>query len=61
MRRLDLINALSSRSGEEEDVFIEIDGVLYEIEDELRHKEATFDGFYTAYPAATVLKVSMKD
>ena len=26
------------------------------MDDEVTHKEETFDGFYTAYPAAIVLK-----
>lgn len=54
MNKYDLISALSS--SEENDVLIEIDGVLYEINEELDHAPEVFDGFDIAYPAAIVLK-----
>lgn len=54
MNKYDLISALSSC--EENEVLIEIDGVLYEINDELDHAPEAFDGFDIAYPAAIVLK-----
>lgn len=53
MNRLQLIEILSS--SDEEEVLIQIEDVLYEVDDEVIHKEETFDGFYTAYPAAIVL------
>lgn len=55
MNRLDLIDALSS--ADEEEVLIDIDGVLYEIDENIGHEEQKFDGFDTLYPAAIVLKV----
>lgn len=54
MNKYDLINALSS--SEEDEVFIEIDGYLYDIESNLGHMPETFDGFDTAYPALIFLK-----
>ena len=42
MNKYDLINALSS--AEEDEVFIDIDGTLYEIDEELGHQPETFDG-----------------
>lgn len=54
MNRLELIEILSS--SDEEEVLIQIEDVLYDVDDELIHKEETFDGFYTAYPASIVLK-----
>lgn len=54
MNRLDLIDALSS--ADEEEVLIDIDGVLYEIDENIGHEEQKFDGFDTLYPAAIVLK-----
>ena len=54
MNRLELIEILSS--SDDEEVLIQIEDVLYEVDDEVTHKEETFDGFYTAYPAAIVLK-----
>ena len=55
MNRLDLIDALSSC--EEDEVLIDINGTLYEIDEELGHEEQKFDGFDTLYPASIVLKV----
>lgn len=54
MNRLELIEILSS--SDEEEVLIQIDDTLYEVDEEVLHKEETFDGFYTAFPAAIVLK-----
>ena len=51
MKKLELIKQLSSAS--EDEVYIEIDGALYEID--FGHQEETFDGFYTAFPAALTL------
>ena len=52
MNKYDLINALSS--AEEDEVFIDIDGTLYEIDEELGHQPETFDGFDTAYPGIDI-------
>ena len=54
MNKYDLINALSS--AEEDEAFIDINGALYEIDEELGHQPETFDGFDTAYPALIYLK-----
>ena len=54
MNRLELIEILSS--SDEEEVLIQIDDTLYEVDEEVLHKEEKFDGFYTAFPAAIVLK-----
>lgn len=51
---MQLIEILSS--SDEEEVLIQIDDTLYEVDEEVLHKEETFDGFYTAFPAAIVLK-----
>ena len=59
MNRLELIEILSS--SDEEEVLIQVEDVLYEVDDEVTHKEETFDGFYTAYPAAIVLKPKQTD
>ena len=59
MNRLELIEMLSS--SDEEEVLIQIEDVLYDVDEELIHKEETFDGFYTAYPAAIVLKPKQTD
>lgn len=59
MNRLELIEILSS--SDEEEVLIQIEDVLYDVDEELIHKEETFDGFYTAYPAAVVLKPKQTD
>ena len=55
MNKYDLINALSS--AEEDEILIDIDGVLYEIDENIGHEDQKFDGFDTLYPAAIVLKV----
>lgn len=52
MKKLELIKQLSSES--EDEVYIEIDGVLYDID--FGHEEEKFDGFYTAYPALLTIK-----
>ncbi|MDE5998266.1 MAG: hypothetical protein K2G77_08675 [Muribaculaceae bacterium] len=52
MKKSELIERLSSES--EDEVFIEIDGILYDID--FGHKEEAFDGFFTAYPACLTLK-----
>ena len=52
MNRLKLIELLSSC--DEEDVYIEIDDVQYDIK--LDKSEECFDGFDTVYPAAIILK-----
>lgn len=52
MKKSELIERLSSAS--EDEVYIEIDGVLYDID--FGHEEEKFDGFYTAYPASLTLK-----
>ena len=54
MNRLELIEILSS--SDEDEVLIQIEDVLYDVDDDVIHKEETFDGFYTAYPAAIVIK-----
>ena len=52
MNKSELIELLSS--AEEDEVLIDVDGTLYEIE--IDHVAESFDGFYTAYPAAISLK-----
>lgn len=52
MKKSELTERLSSES--EDEVYIEIDGVLYDID--FGHEEEKFDGFYTAFPAALTLK-----
>lgn len=59
MNRLQMIEILSS--SDEEEVLIQIEDVLYDVDDDIIHKEETFDGFYTAYPAAIVLKPKQTD
>ena len=59
MKTYELIEILSS--SDEEEVLIQVEDVLYEVDDEVTHKEETFDGFYTAYPAAIVLKPKQTD
>lgn len=59
MNRLELIEILSS--SDEEEVLIQVEDVLYDVDDEIIHKEETFDGFYTAYPASIVLKPKQTD
>ena len=54
MNKYDLIDALSSC--EEDEVFIDIDGTLYDIDSDLGHEPEKFDGFDTAYPALIFLK-----
>lgn len=52
MKKSELIERLYSES--EDEVYIEIDGILYDID--FGHEEEKFDGFYTAYPPALILK-----
>lgn len=52
MKKSELIERLYSES--EDDVYIEVDGILYDID--FGHEEEKFDGFYTAYPASLILK-----
>ena len=59
MNRLELIEILSS--SDEEEVLIQVEDVLYAGDDEVTHTEETIDGFYTAYPAAIVLKPKQTD
>lgn len=54
MNRSRLIRLLSS--AKEDEVSIEIEGILYDISEELGHEEEKFDGFCTAYPASLVLR-----
>ncbi len=56
MKKSRLIELLSS--ADEEYVAIEVDGQLYGISERLGHEEEQFDGFDTAYPALTVLKLT---
>lgn len=59
MKKSKLIELLSS--ADEEDVMVEIDGMLYDIAPELGHEEERFDGFVTAYPAVAFLKPTDAD
>ena len=52
MKKSELIELLYSAN--EEEVYIDIDGTLYEIE--IGHCEEAFDGFDTVYPACLSLK-----
>lgn len=52
MDKSELINLLYSN--DEQEVYIEIDGMLYEFE--IGHQEQAFDGFDTLYPACLTLK-----
>ena len=52
MKKSELIERLSSAS--EDEVFIEIDGILYDID--FGHEEEKFDGFVTFYPASLTLR-----
>ena len=51
MTKSELINLLCSN--DEEEVYIEIDDVLYDVE--IGHQDMIFDGFDTAYPACITL------
>ena len=53
MKKSKLINLLYSNDDEEE-VYIEIDNVQYDIE--VGHQEEIFDGFDTVYPPSLILK-----
>lgn len=52
MKISDLIEALYSV--DEEEVYVNLDGVLYEIE--IEHHEETFDGFDTVEPSCISVK-----
>ena len=52
MRKSNLIRLLSS--SDEEEVYIDIDGTLYDIE--TGYVDEVFDGFDTVYPACLTLK-----
>lgn len=52
MKKSELIERLYSAN--EDEVYIEIDGVLYDMD--FGHEEEKFDGFYTAFPASLTLK-----
>lgn len=52
MKTSELIEILCSAS--EEEVYVEIDDVLYEIS--IGHQDEAFDGFDTVYPACITLK-----
>lgn len=56
MKISDLIEQLYS--ADEEEVFVEIEGELYEIE--FGHEEEAFDGFDTVYPACLTLKAKQQ-
>lgn len=57
MEKLELINILEQM--DEEEVFIEINGTLYDIE--IGQVEEAFDGFDTVYPACISLKAKKGD
>lgn len=57
MKLSDLTERLSSAT--EEEVFVEIDGVQYDFD--LDRSEETFDGFFTVYPAAIILKPKLEN
>lgn len=57
MKLSDLTERLSSAA--EEEVFVEIDGVQYDFD--LDRSEETFDGFFTVYPAAIILKPKLEN
>lgn len=52
MDKSELIEILYSM--DEEEVYVEVDGIQYEIE--IGQHEETFDGFDTVYPASISLK-----
>lgn len=51
MQKSELINLLCSN--DEEEVYINIDDVLYDVE--IGHQDMIFDGFDTVYPACITL------
>lgn len=59
MNKYDLIELLSS--SDEEDVFLRIDGELYDISNETEYLPESFDGFATAWPAAIALLPKEKE
>ena len=52
MKKSELIERLSS--ADEDEVLIEINGLLYEID--FGHADMEFDGFYTVFPESLTLK-----
>ena len=56
MRKSELIRLLSS--SDEEEVYIDIDGTLYDIE--TGYVDEVFDGFDTVYPAYLTLKAKRR-
>lgn len=56
MKKSELIARLSSMP--EDEVYVEIDDVQYDMKVDV--SEATFDGFYTVYPAAVIIKPIVK-
>ena len=54
MKKYDFINLITATSDEVEEVFVEIDGVEYDLE--IEEREETFDGFDTVYPSHIVIK-----
>lgn len=57
MNKLELIQMLSLM--DEEDIYIEIDEVQYDIG--ITQREETFDGFDTVYPASISLIPNMEE
>jgi hypothetical protein len=57
MNKSELIDLLLSN--DEDDVLIEVDGILYDFE--IDHEEEQFDGFDTVYPACLIFKPKLKD
>lgn len=57
MKIVDLVNILltSQDANNTEEIFIKIDGILYEFETEIIPEQ--FDGFETAYPASVALTI----
>ena len=47
------------RAASEDEVFIDSDGLLYDIE--IGHEEEKFDGFHTAFPACLTLKPKQEE
>lgn len=57
MNKYELIEPLFSAS--EDGVFIDSDGLLYDIE--IGREEEKFDGFHTAFPACLTLKPKQEE
>lgn len=56
MKKSKLIELLYS--ADEEDVTVEVDGLLYDISPELGHEEERFDGFCSVSPATVFLRLT---